>query len=52
MDRPKLTGFRRDGRAYVVNAAKAIQDVTHPTVVELRGVDGDLGMGGQRFAAY
>lgn len=43
MDRPKLTGFRRDGRAYVVNAAKAIQDVTHPTVVELREVDGDLG---------
>ena len=44
MDRPKLTGFRRDGRAYVVNAAKAIQDVTRPTVVELREVDGDLGM--------
>ncbi len=32
MGRPKLTGFRRDGRAYVVNAAKAIQDVTRPTV--------------------
>jgi len=45
MGRPKLTGFRRDGRAYVVNAAKAIQDVTRPTLVELRGVDGDLGMG-------
>ena len=44
MGRPKLTGFRRDGRAYVVNAAKAIQDVTRPTVVELREVDGDLGM--------
>jgi len=44
MDRPKLTGFRRDGRAYTVNAAKAIQDVTRPTVVELREVDGDLGM--------
>jgi len=45
MGRPKLTGFRRDGRAYVVNAAKAIQDVTRPTVVELRQVDGDLGLG-------
>ncbi len=44
MGRPKLTGFRRDGRTYVVNAAKAIQDVTRPTLVELRGVDGDLGM--------
>jgi lipopolysaccharide export system protein LptC len=45
MGRPKLSGFRRDGRAYVVNAAKAIQDVTRPTVVELRQVDGDLGLG-------
>ena len=45
MGRPKLTGFRRDGRAYVFTAAKAIQDVTRPTLVELRGVDGDLGMG-------
>ena len=44
MGRPKLTGFRRDGRAYVVNAAKAIEDVKRPTVVELRGVDGELGM--------
>jgi lipopolysaccharide export system protein LptC len=44
MGRPKLSGFRRDGRAYVVNAAKAIQDLTRPTVVELRDVDGDLGM--------
>jgi lipopolysaccharide export system protein LptC len=45
MGRPKLTGFRRDGRAYVFSAAKAIQDVTRPTLVELHGVDGDLGMG-------
>ncbi len=44
MGRPKLTGFRRDGRAYVLNAAKAIQDVTRPTLVELREVDGEFGM--------
>lgn len=44
MERPRLTGVRRDGRAYVVNAAKAIQDVTRPTFVELREVDADLGM--------
>jgi len=42
MDRPKLTGFRRDGRAYVVNAAKAIQDLRKPTLVELR-VTADIG---------
>jgi lipopolysaccharide export system protein LptC len=47
MGRPKLTGFRRDGSGYVVNAAKAIQDVTRPTLVELRDVDGDLGMADQ-----
>jgi lipopolysaccharide export system protein LptC len=44
MGQPKLTGFRRDGRSYVFTAAKAIQDVTRPTLVELHGVDGDLGM--------
>lgn len=44
MGRPKLTGVRRDGRAYVVNAAKAIQDVTRPTIVELREIDGEVGM--------
>jgi len=44
MGRPRLTGVRRDGRAYVVNAAKAIQDVTHPTMVELREIDGEIGM--------
>ena len=44
MGKPKLTGVRQDGRAYVVNAAKAIQDVTHPTLVELREIDGEVGM--------
>jgi lipopolysaccharide export system protein LptC len=44
MGRPKLTGVRRDGRAYTVNADKAIQDVKRPNFVELRGIDGDLGM--------
>ena len=44
MGRPKLTGERRDGRAYVVNAAKAIQDVTHPTIVELQEIDGEVEM--------
>lgn len=43
MGRPKLSGFRRDGSGYVFNAAKAIQDVTRPTLVELHDVDGDLG---------
>ena len=43
MDSPRLTGYRKDGRPYLVNAAKAMQDVAHPTIVELRGIDADLG---------
>ena len=50
MGRPKLTGVRNDGRAYVVNAAKAIQDVTHPTIVELQQIDGDIGMADNQTA--
>jgi len=42
MDSPKLTGFRKDGRPYLVNAAKAMQDTLHPTIVELSGIDADL----------
>ena len=42
MDSPRLTGYRKDGRPYLVNAAKAMQDALHPTIVELRGIDADL----------
>ena len=44
MSHPRLTGTRKDGRGYVVNAVKAIQDVAHPTTVELREIDGDVAM--------
>jgi lipopolysaccharide export system protein LptC len=42
MDSPRLTGFRKDGKPYLVNAAKAMQDTLHPTIVELSGIDADL----------
>jgi len=42
MDGPKLTGFRKDGRPYLVNAAKAMQDASHPTIVELSDIDANL----------
>ena len=42
MDRPRLTGARPDGGGYVINAAKAIQDVTDPTEVDLVEIDGDI----------
>jgi lipopolysaccharide export system protein LptC len=43
MERPRLTGARQDGGGYVINAAKAIQDIAHPTQVELVDIDGDIG---------
>jgi lipopolysaccharide export system protein LptC len=42
MDHPKLSGFRKDGRPYTVNAQKAVQDALHPTAVELYGIDADI----------
>ena len=42
MDSPKLTGYRKDGRPYLVNAAKALQDALHPTIVELVNIDADF----------
>src|SRR5579863_4827550 len=44
MNHPRLTGARRDGQGYVVNAARAIQDITHPATVELKEIDGDVAM--------
>jgi lipopolysaccharide export system protein LptC len=44
MDHPRLAGFRKDGRAYLVNAQKAVQDVLHPTMVELHGIDADIAL--------
>ena len=46
MDRPKLAGFRSDGQPYVLTAERALQDVKQPTMVQLRKVDGEIGMAG------
>jgi lipopolysaccharide export system protein LptC len=46
MERPKLAGFRKDGRPYVVTADRAMQDVLHPTIVELRGINAEVGIAG------
>ncbi|MGC2786877.1 MAG: LPS export ABC transporter periplasmic protein LptC [Roseiarcus sp.] len=46
MDRPKLAGFRSDGQAYSITAERALQDVKQPTLVQLRKVDGEMGMTG------
>jgi len=46
MANPKLAGFRGDGEPYSLTAEKAVQDVKHPTIVELKMLTGDIGMGG------
>lgn len=38
MDRPHMTGFTRDERAYEIRAAAAIQDVNKPSVIELKSI--------------
>jgi lipopolysaccharide export system protein LptC len=45
MAHPKLAGFRRDGRPYLVTAQKAVQDALHPTLVELHGISADITLG-------
>ena len=42
MDRPRLTGARPDGGAYVISAAKAVQNIKDPTDVDLVEIDGDI----------
>ncbi len=46
MAKPRLAGFRSDGQPYVLTAARALQDVKHPTVAELQDLVGDMGMAG------
>ena len=42
MDAPRLTGSRPNGEGYVVTAAKAEQDIAHPSGVDLTSVEGDI----------
>ncbi len=44
MDKPKLAGFRSDGRPYLVNARTAVQDARQPNVLELHDIDGHVTM--------
>jgi lipopolysaccharide export system protein LptC len=49
MAHPRLAGFRKDGRPYLVNAREAIQDAAHPTLVQLLWIDSEISLaeGGQ-----
>jgi len=42
MARPRLSGYRRDGRPFALTAAKATQDLAHPTQAALSDVSGQM----------
>ena len=44
MDRPHMTGFTRDARAYELNADAAVQDLTKPNMIELQQIDAKVQM--------
>ena len=44
MQRPKLTGFRSDGRPYDLVASSAVQDAKSPSLLELHDVDAHVTM--------
>jgi len=44
MEAPRLTGYKKDNRAYVVNARSAAQDPRKPNIVELTDIAADIDM--------
>jgi lipopolysaccharide export system protein LptC len=42
MEKPKLTGYRKDNRGYEMTATAAFQDIRKPTVVELKEIRGRM----------
>jgi lipopolysaccharide export system protein LptC len=47
MQRPKLTGFRSDGRPYDLVASSAVQDAKTPSQLELHDIDAHVTMADQ-----
>src|SRR5476649_303665 len=44
MEKPRLSGFTKDERAYEFSAEAAAQDLTKPDIVELRNIHGKIQM--------
>ncbi len=44
MESPKISGLRPDGGAYAITARQGVQDITKPSIMELRDVDATVGM--------
>ena len=47
MARPRLSGFRRDGRPFSLTAEKAAQDLSHPSQAALTQVSGQMAVSDQ-----
>ncbi|MGL4240743.1 MAG: LPS export ABC transporter periplasmic protein LptC [Beijerinckiaceae bacterium] len=50
MESPKLSGFKKDQKAYEVTAREAIQDLKQPTIVELNNINGRMEQESNSFA--
>ena len=44
MDLPKITGVQQGGGPYEIRAKTGIQDITQPSIMDLKGVDALIGM--------
>lgn len=44
MEKPKLTGYKRDGRPYELLAASGVQDLKTPSLVQLNEIDAHITM--------
>jgi lipopolysaccharide export system protein LptC len=50
MESPKLSGFKKDGKAYEVTATQATQDVKTPTIVELSKLTSRMEQDAKKYA--
>ena len=50
MESPKLSGFKKDGKAYEVTAVQAVQDVKTPTIVELNRLTSRMEQDAKKYA--
>lgn len=50
MDKPKLSGFKRDGSSYEMTALSAVQDLKHPNVMELEKLTARIQTGSEGIA--
>jgi len=50
MEAPKLSGFKKDQKAYEVTAASAVQDIKQPSIVELNDLKARMEQDDKKFA--